>query len=73
MLGETFCSKAEEILSAHGITPLVIAEVAPAPAISYAVIEAGADGTINFTASHNPPEYNGIKLSTTDGIPPFRK
>jgi phosphoglucomutase len=73
LLGETFCSNAEEILSAHGITPLVIAEVAPTPAISYAVIEAGADGPINFTASHNPPEYNGIKLSTTDGIPPFRK
>jgi phosphoglucomutase len=24
---------------------------------------------INFTASHNPPEYNGIKFSTPDGCP----
>ena len=24
---------------------------------------------INFTASHNPPEYNGIKCSTPDGAP----
>ena len=26
-------------------------------------------GAINFTASHNPPEYNGIKYSTPDGAP----
>ena len=68
-LGETFCSMAAEILSAHGITPLVIAEAAPTPAISYAVIHEHADGAINFTASHNPPEYNGIKFSTPDGAP----
>jgi phosphoglucomutase len=68
-LGETFCSMADEILSAHGITPLLIAEPAPTPAISYAVIQAKADGAINFTASHNPPEYNGIKFSTPDGAP----
>jgi phosphoglucomutase len=68
-LGETFCSMAAEILSAHGITPLVIAEAAPTPAISYAVLHEHADGAINFTASHNPPEYNGIKFSTPDGAP----
>src|ERR1700746_2242065 len=68
-LGETCSSMASEILSAHGITPLVIAEAAPTPAISYAVTQAKADGAINFTASHNPPEYNGIKFSTPDGAP----
>jgi alpha-D-glucose phosphate-specific phosphoglucomutase len=68
-LGETFCSTAAEILAAHGVTPLVIAEAAPTPAISYAVTQAKADGAINFTASHNPPEYNGIKFSTPDGAP----
>jgi len=68
-LGETFCSMAADILSASGITPLVIAEAAPTPAISYAVIREHADGAINFTASHNPPEYNGIKFSTPDGAP----
>jgi phosphomannomutase len=47
----------------------VIAEPAPTPAISYAVIQSKADGAINFTASHNPPEYNGIKFSTADGAP----
>ena len=68
-LGETFCSMAADILTAHGITPLVIAEVAPTPAIAYAVTREHADGAINFTASHNPPEYNGIKFSTPDGAP----
>src|SRR5436853_1269312 len=68
-LGETFCSIASEILSTHGITPLMIADAAPTPAIAYAVIREHADGAINFTASHNPPEYNGIKFSTPDGAP----
>ncbi len=68
-LGETFCSMAAEILGAHGITPLVIAEPAPTPAISYAIMRERTDGAINFTASHNPPEYNGIKFSTPDGAP----
>jgi alpha-D-glucose phosphate-specific phosphoglucomutase len=68
-LGETFCAMAAEILSGYQITPLVIAEAAPTPAISYAVTQAKADGAINFTASHNPPEYNGIKFSTADGAP----
>jgi alpha-D-glucose phosphate-specific phosphoglucomutase len=68
-LGETLCSLAAEIFSAYGITPLVIGEAAPTPAISYAVLREQADGAVNFTASHNPPEYNGIKFSTGDGAP----
>ncbi|PYX36732.1 MAG: phosphoglucomutase [Acidobacteria bacterium] len=68
-LGETFCSIAAEIFSSYGIAPLIIADAAPTPAISYAVTQAHADGAVNFTASHNPPEYNGIKFSTPDGAP----
>src|SRR5437016_9621301 len=68
-LGETFCSMAAEILASQGITPLVVAEPAPTPAFSHAVTRNKADGVINFTASHNPPEYNGIKFSTPDGCP----
>jgi phosphoglucomutase len=68
-LGEAFTATAAEILCRHGITPLLIANDAPTPAISYAVIHGKADGAINFTASHNPPEYNGIKFSTADGAP----
>lgn len=68
-LGETFCAMASDILAGYGITPLLVADPAPTPAIAYAVIKEHTDGAINFTASHNPPEYNGIKFSTPDGAP----
>lgn len=68
-MGERFVQIAADILAASGIQPLVISEPAPTPAISYEVIRLKADGAINFTASHNPPEYSGIKFSTPDGAP----
>jgi phosphoglucomutase len=68
-MGERFVSIAAEVLGSFGVQPLVIAEAAPTPAISYEVIRSKADGAINFTASHNPPEYSGIKFSTRDGAP----
>jgi phosphoglucomutase len=68
-MGERFVEIAAEILTAHGIQPLVIAEPAPTPAIAFEVMRSEADGAINFTASHNPPEYSGIKFSTPDGAP----
>jgi alpha-D-glucose phosphate-specific phosphoglucomutase len=68
-LGETFVDLAAGILEAHGVQPLVIGDAAPTPAISWEVMRQHTDGAINFTASHNPPEYNGIKFSTPDGAP----
>jgi alpha-D-glucose phosphate-specific phosphoglucomutase len=68
-LGESLVSFAAEILAAYHITPRVIPDPAPTPAIAWAVIRTRSDGAINFTASHNPPEYNGIKFSTPDGAP----
>jgi phosphoglucomutase len=68
-LGEMFVAEAARVLAAHGVTPLVIPEPAPTPAIAYAVRQKKTGGSINFTASHNPPEYNGIKYSTPDGAP----
>ncbi|HEX4663272.1 MAG TPA: phosphoglucomutase/phosphomannomutase family protein [Terriglobales bacterium] len=68
-MGETFVAEAATILASHAVKPLVIPEAAPTPAIAYAVITRKTEGSINFTASHNPPEYNGIKFSTPDGAP----
>src|SRR5215472_1748534 len=68
-MGERFVQIASDVLAAAGVKPLIIAEPAPTPAISYEVIRSKADGAINFTASHNPPEYSGIKFSTPDGAP----
>ena len=68
-LGESFVDVAARVLAGAGVTPIVIPEAAPTPAIAYAVRELKTSGAINFTASHNPPEYNGIKFSTHDGAP----
>src|SRR5579862_6462727 len=68
-LGEPFFDLAAPMLIQHGITPVLIPQPAPTPAIAFEVIRLRADGAINFTASHNPPEYNGIKFSTPDGAP----
>src|ERR1039457_4312400 len=68
-LGESFVDVAARVLAGAGVTPIIIPEAAPTPAIAYAVRELKTSGAINFTASHNPPEYNGIKFSTHDGAP----
>jgi phosphomannomutase len=68
-LGERFVAEAAGVLAGAGVTPIVIPDAAPTPAIAYAVHTLKTSGAINFTASHNPPEYNGIKFSTHDGAP----
>jgi len=40
----------------------------PTPAIQYAVKPHMMDGAVMVTASHNPPEYNGIKVMAANGI-----
>ena len=42
--------------------------VVPTPCVQFAVKNLGADGGVVITASHNPPEYNGIKLLDNYGI-----
>jgi phosphomannomutase/phosphoglucomutase len=44
------------------------AGMAPTPALQYAVKNHAIDGGVIITASHNPPEYNGIKVIWNDGI-----
>jgi phosphomannomutase/phosphoglucomutase len=44
------------------------AGMAPTPSLQYAVKNHKMDGGIIITASHNPPEYNGIKVIWKDGI-----
>jgi phosphoglucomutase len=68
-LGDSFVNDAASVLTAAGVTPIVIPKPAPTPAIAHAVRQMKTSGAINFTASHNPPEYNGIKFSTHDGAP----
>jgi len=44
------------------------AGMAPTPALQFAVKNHSLDGGVIITASHNPPEYNGIKVLWNDGI-----
>jgi len=44
------------------------AGLTPTPALQYYVKSLGFDGGIMITASHNPPEYSGIKVIMSDGI-----
>jgi phosphomannomutase/phosphoglucomutase len=47
---------------------VLFAGMAPTPALQYAVKNHKIDGAVIITASHNPPEYNGIKVVWNDGI-----
>jgi len=68
-MGEKFAEICVEELSAAGFGALVCDRPTPTPTISHAIRHRRAVGAINFTASHNPPEYNGMKFSTADGAP----
>ena len=54
-------------LNAAGCNVL-FAGMAPTPALQYAVKSHKISGGVIITASHNPPEYNGIKVVWNDGI-----
>ncbi|HEY0427402.1 MAG TPA: phosphoglucomutase/phosphomannomutase family protein [Pyrinomonadaceae bacterium] len=68
-MGEKFSEVAAEIAKRKGFRVLLCENTTPTPTISHAIRSQKAVGGINFTASHNPPEYQGIKFSTADGAP----
>jgi len=44
------------------------AGLVPTPCMQYAAKRLGYGGGIMITASHNPPQYNGIKPTASDGV-----
>ena len=54
------------VMSAGGTA--LLAGIIPTPGVAFLVNELHADGGIVISASHNPPEYNGIKLFNKDGF-----
>ncbi len=68
-LSEKFASEAAKILAFNGIQAFLCTRDVPTPCAAYETVRRRAMGAINFTASHNPPEYNGLKFSTSNGAP----
>jgi phosphoglucosamine mutase len=54
------------ILGAGG--DALLAGVEPTPAIAFLTVDRGADAGVMISASHNPPEYNGIKFFGPNGM-----
>lgn len=68
-LSERFAAEAVKVLAANGIHSYLSSRDVPTPVVSFEIIRRKAAGGINFTASHNPPEYNGLKFSPSWGGP----
>jgi alpha-D-glucose phosphate-specific phosphoglucomutase len=68
-MGENFARESARVLAAANIHCLLCSRDTPTPVIAFEILRRKAAGAINFTASHNPPEYNGIKFSPSWGGP----
>lgn len=68
-MGQRFVEASARVLAGAGIKAFICERDTPTPVISYEILRRGAAGGINFTASHNPPEYNGVKFSPSWGGP----
>src|SRR5712664_4261973 len=66
---EEFSALAVGILQEHGIHTLLCETFTPTPAIAFEIQRRKLDGAINFTASHNPAQYHGLKFSSADAGP----
>jgi phosphoglucomutase len=66
---EEFSELAVSVLKGHGIETLLCETFTPTPAVAYEIQRRKLDGAINFTASHNPAQYHGLKFSGADAGP----
>lgn len=68
-LAEQFALDAARLLRHRGFAVAVSDRPVPTPVLSFETIRQKAAGALNFTASHNPPKYLGLKFSGADGAP----
>lgn len=66
---EEFSLAAAEVLHDRGVECLLCGEPTPTPTVAYELRRRKLDGAINFTASHNPWAYHGLKFSGPNGGP----
>lgn len=67
--GPEFARMAAGILAANGMRSYVTVRDTPTPVVAFEQLRRKLDGAINFTASHNPPEYGGLKFNPYWGGP----
>ena len=64
----SFALKAAQGLVDFGVTSVTVADrPVPTPALSLGVVQGGYDIGIMITASHNPAEWNGVKVKSAEG------
>jgi phosphoglucomutase len=68
MLSEKFARAAAELVASTEVPVKLAVRDVPSPVLAGSVSELGASAGLVFTGSHNPPEYNGLKIYTSDGI-----
>jgi len=68
-LSEYLAREAASVLISEGVKPLLAADFVPTPVAAHAIRRSRMDGGIHLTASHNPPEYHGLRFSTRDAAP----
>lgn len=68
-LAEEFAQEVAKVLTANGIKTLLTENPTPTPVVAYAVVQEKMAGAVMLTASHNPPQYNGIKFIPHYGGP----
>ncbi len=68
-LAEMFADACTRVLTRNGVKVYRAARPLPTPVVAHSVVKLGAAGAIMLTASHNPPEYNGIKFIPEYGGP----
>ena len=65
--GPAFAKDVAAILAENGLQPILCDRDAPTPVLAHSIRARKAIAGINITASHNPPEYQGLKLSLSNG------
>ncbi len=58
---------AAEVFAGNNIATVLLPEPAPTPLVTYATARHNSAYGLVFTASHNPPEWNGLKVFRGDG------
>jgi len=58
---------AAEVFAGNNIPVTLLSEDAPTPLVTYATAAQNAAYGLMFTASHNPPDWNGLKVFHGDG------